>query len=153
MFLHNSNRVKGTPLSQYVYANSRFGFNDEKSTNYIKHEGTWKQGERTESLDSSENTMRQYRHRLFKSRPVDQRRIEWSAIPASSEHEWKLYFDYVDASGTADPQLRDTLKRIKNLYNDVNKAIISPKNEEYGKRLKDAYNKFQSKLPKIKYEN
>lgn len=97
--------------------------------------------------------MRQFRHRLFKSRPVDNRRPEWSAIPKSSEHEWQLYFDYVDADGKADPQLRDTLKRIKNLYNGVNTAIHSSKDAGYKKRLEDACDAFQKKLRKIKYKN
>lgn len=80
--------------------------------------------------------MRQFRHRLFKSRPVDNRRPEWSAIPKSSEHEWQLYFDYVDADGKADPRLRDILKRIKNLYNGVNTAIHSSKDAGYKKSWK-----------------
>lgn len=97
MFLHNTKRIRGVPFSQYVYAHSCIGFSDKNSTSYIEHNGAWKQGERTVALDSHETTMRQFRHRLFKSRPVDNRRPEWSAIPKSSEHEWQLYFDYVDA--------------------------------------------------------
>ena len=153
MFLHNTKRLRGTPFSQYIYAHSCIGFSNKKSTSYIEHKGAWKQGERTEALDSHEKTMRQFRHRLFKSRPVDNRRPEWSAIPKSSEYEWQLYFDYVDADGKADPQLRDTLKRIKNLYTGVNNAIHSPKDDGYGKRLEDALSAFQSKLHKIKYGN
>lgn len=153
MFLCFTKRLKGIPLSQYVYAYSHFGFSNKESTNYIRHEGTWKRGERTESLDSSERTLRQWRHRLFKSRPVDSRRPEWSAMPESSVHEWQLYFDFTDADGTADPRLRGTLKRIGNLYKGLNKAVNSPKDDEYGKRLDNAWKKFQSKLHKIKYEN
>lgn len=153
MFLHNTKRIKGSTLSQYIYDHSRFGYNDKTSSNYIKHEGTWKQGERTESLDSDERTLRQFRHRLFKSRIMDNRRPEGSAMPKYSEYEWEQYFDYVDASGKGDPQLRETLKRIKNLYNGVYEAINSPKDNGYGKRLEDAYVKFQSKLQKIKYKD
>lgn len=142
MFLHNTKRIRGVPFSQYVYAHSCIGFSDKNSTSYIEHNGAWKQGERTAALDSHETTMRQFRHRLFKSRPVDNRRPEWSAIPKSSEHEWQLYFDYVDADGKADPQLRDTLKRIKNLYNGVNTAIHSSKDAGYKKRLEDACDAF-----------
>lgn len=153
MFLHSTKRLRGTPFSQYIYAHSCIGFCNKHSTNYIEHEGTWKQGERTEAFDSHEKAMRQFRHRLFKSRPVDTRRPEWSAIPKSSEYEWQLYFDYVDADGKANPQLRDTLKRIKNLYTGVNSAIHSPKDDGYEKRLEDALGAFQSKLHKIKYGN
>jgi len=153
MFLHNTKRIRGVPFSQFVYAHSCIGFSDKNSTSYIGHNGAWKQGERTAALDSHETTMRQFRHRLFKSRPVDNRRPEWSAIPKSSEHEWQLYFDYVDADGKADPRLRDTLKRIKNLYNGVNTAIHSSKDAGYEKRLEDACDAFQKKLRKIKYEN
>lgn len=153
MFLHNTTKIEGTTLSQYTYAHCHLGFNDKTSTSYIEHEGVWKQGERTEALDSHENTMRQFRHRLFKSRIVDNRRSEWHGMPASSEYEWKLYFDYVDADGCADSQQRETLKRIKNLYNDVNKAIRSNKDDGFGERMDDAWRKFKSKLHKIKYEN
>lgn len=153
MFLDSTKRIKSTTLSQYVYDYSRFGFSDKNSTDYIEHEGTWKRGERTEALDSHERAMRQYRHRLFKFRSVYTRRSEWSAVPKSSEHEWQLYFDYAEADGKADPQLRETLKRIKNLYNGVYEAIGSPKDDGYKKRLEIAWEKFKTKLHKIQYEN
>ena len=49
--------------------------------------------------------------------------------------------------------IRDTLKRIGNLYNDIQKILNIEKKDDYNEQLQNAYKKFESKLKKIKYEN
>jgi len=153
MFMQSTKKIKGTALSQYIYKYSPLGFSDENSPNYFKHEGAWKEGEKNELIDYTESNLRQYNHRSHKSRLVNIPRPEWNGMPEPSEYEYLLFFDIVDPSGKADSKKRGTFKRLKNLHNDVINAISSQEDDKYGVRLERAWEKFQSKLHKLKYED
>ena len=89
-------------------------------------------------------------------------------MPCDLEYEWHLYhlFSQKFPSPAVDTWrlehnitsedfdiMRDTLKRVGNLYNDINKIPNIDKKDGYNEQLQNAYKKFESKLKKIKYEN
>lgn len=47
--------------------------------------------------------------------------------------------------------MKDTFKRLGNLYKDILPALLSPKDDGYTARVDAAYKKFSSKLQKLKY--
>jgi len=143
MFLHDTKRIRGKTLTEFIYDNSSQNYNKESSINYC----TLKDPLPDLMLDKT--TFRKSRHRLLSSRPVFTDRSEWSAISKDSEYEWSL--KYLLERDT--DSIFDTYKRIGNLYNDIFKELDSAKTSTDSKRLKDAYTKFLSKLRKIKYEN
>lgn len=144
MFLHNTKRVKSKSLRRFVYDNSPENFNEKGSDNYYLFEDA-----PDDRLLNDDTALRQHRYRLFSLRPVYENRQEWSGMAADSEYEWGLWYDLKIESDV----VRDTYKRIGNLYKEINKAIQSHRDESYSRRLKTAYQKFRSKLSKIKYEN
>lgn len=149
MFLYNTKRIKGKSQRKYIYERSSLKYNEKKSPNYFDYENTNKESVKSKSIISEETKFRQYRYRFLSERSVYNDSPEWSAIRKVSEHEWSLYFELENA----DPDIQETFKRIKKLYHGINTALLSPMDDEYEKRLEVAYNKFESNLKKIKYEN
>ena len=154
LFLYNTKRIKGMSLREFIYAHSPLNYHDKyidgkPNRNYFDYNYTIKNSPKSKDINSEETNLRQSRHRLLKERPVYNDSPEWTAIPKVSEHEWTLYYDLNNAKGN----ISDTFKRIKNLYHDVNSAIDSPMDSGYEERLGNAYDKFYSKLEKIKYKN
>lgn len=143
-FLHTSNRIKGESLRDFVLHNHPLRFYDIESPDF-----------RTNFLDDEADKLRQFRHRLFSKREVYIKDSQWAAMPKDSKHEWSFYFALNGEGENRDlsETVRDTFKRIKNLYSDIDKALVVMKESEYEKRLMGAYKKFMSKLEKIKYEN
>lgn len=137
-FLHSSKRIRGKSLKDFVLHNHPLGFDDKESPNY-----------RTTLWDDESDKLRQFRHRLFSTREVYIKDTQWTAITKDSEHEWTFFYDIDNES---DP-VKDTFKRIKNLYTDIYKAFGTAIDSGYEARLISAYKKFMSKLSKIKYEN
>lgn len=150
-FLHDTKRIKGLSLRKFTYEHSSLQYNVKGSANYFDYEHTPRESIKSKDILSEETKLRKYRQRFLSERPVYNDSTEWSAIRKSSEHEWSLYFILEDA----DDNIKDTFKRIKNLYNDIYAALNSSKDDidKYKEVLNDAYNKFSSKLTKIKYEN
>lgn len=150
-FLYDTKRIKGLSLRKFIYAHSSLQYNIKGSANYFDYEHTYRESEKGKDILSEEAKLRKYRQRFLSERPVYNDSTEWSAIRKTSEHEWSLYFILEDADDT----IRDTFKRIKNLYHDVYVAIHSPIDdiEKHKESLLSAYKKFYSKLIKIKYEN
>lgn len=150
-FLYDTKRIKGLSLRKFIYKHSSLQYNIKGSVNYFDYKYTTKGSDKGKSILSDETNLRKYRQRFLSERPVYNDSTEWSAIRKTSEHEWSLYFILEDA----DENIRNTFKRIKNLYHDIYGAIHSPIDDidKYKEILKSAYQKFYSKLTKIKYEN
>lgn len=135
MFMHNTTRIKGKSIANFI-------------TEYSP--------EQNETILSYVTpTFRKQRHRLLSSRPVYDKRPEWSAFSKSSEHEWSFKYKLEKLEST-NRTIPDTFKRLGNLYNDVN-TVLRDSNLQDSKydnnKIKEAYKKFTSKLEKIKYQN
>ena len=147
MFLHESKRIEGKSLGEFVFQYSPMGYHQEYSSY---------QDSKDDRLTSEEATLRQKRHRLFSSRAGRDNNPQWSAMRKDSEHEWSFYFtlQYADKNLSENAlKNADTFKRIGNLYKDMNTALVSEKDDGYTARLGVAYKKFLSKLNKIQYAN
>ncbi|WMC91318.1 hypothetical protein [Kineothrix sp. MB12-C1] len=141
-FLHDTNRIKGMTLKMFVYKNSNNYYNDKNSANYRPFKSS------RDDMHSEWNTLRRARHRLLSERPVYDKKSEWSAMQKDSQHEWSFYYTLE----MMDDDIKDTYKRIGNLYNDINKVIHSTEHS-VDKSLKEAaYKRFLSKLEKIDYQ-
>lgn len=156
MFLHDTKRIKGMSLQEFLYKHSPQMYSNKGSKYYfnirkikVPHGYDKIKSMGNNYIKNEETTLRQTRHRLLKSRPVYVKKPEWSAISKDSEHEWTLYYGL----DIKDNDIQDTFKRIGNLYNGIYKEIHSPIDNCYQDRLAAAYKKFYSKLKKIKYEN
>lgn len=152
MFLHDTKRIKGMSLQEFLYEHSPRMYSKKSSKYYfntrkikVPHGYDKIKSMGNDLIKNEETTLRQTRHRLLKSRPVYVKKPEWSAISKDLEHEWTLYYGL-------DNDKQDTFKRIGNLYNGIYKEIHSPIDNCYQDRLAAAYKKFYSKLKKIKYE-
>lgn len=137
MFLHNSKRIEGKRLREIVYEHSRHNYKEEGYKIYNYSNG----------LSEEEASFRKMRNRILSERSAYDTRSKWQSVSKDSEYEWAFYFKDLN------DELKDTYKRIGNLYNDVNKALQSTKDDGYNGRLQVSYNKFLSKLKKIKYKN
>lgn len=143
-FLHDTVRIKGKSLGRFIYDNSLEYYNDKNSQNYFLYEDY-----SDDRFRNDITKLRQTRYRILSSRPVYNKRPEWSAMPKDSEYEWTFYYTLQ----VLDESLQDTYKRIGNLYNDIKKELNSDRDEGYQDRLANAYKKFTAKLKKLKYEN
>ena len=150
-FLYDTKRIKGLSLRKFIYTHSSLQYNIRGSANYFDYEHTNRESEKSKDILSEEAKLRKYRQRFLSERPVYNDSTEWSAIRKTSEHEWSLYFILEGANDT----IKDTFKRIKNLYHDIYAAIHSPIDDikKHKEALISAYEKFYSKLSKIQYEN
>lgn len=137
-FLHTTKRIKGTSLRDFVLRNHPLNFNNMESPNY-----------RTSLLDSEADRLRKMRNRLLLNGSVYIKRTQWAGMPKDAEYEWLFFY----ALDNADEAIRDTFKRIGNLYTEVDNALRSTEDDGYCDRIKNAYKKFLSKLKKIRYEN
>lgn len=157
MFLYDTKRLKGMSLRKFLYEHSQMGYNDKESPNYFDFESRSREfrdskgdkpGVSSDLILGEETTLRKYREHLLDKRPVYHDSSEWSAIRKVSEHEWTLY----PQLGGTDTELQDTEKRIRNLYNDVNKALACEKDENYISNLDAAAKKCRSKIKKLQYK-
>lgn len=103
-------------------------------------------------LNREKDSLRQDRHRLYLSRPTPFKRDLWEGFSADSEYEWTLRYELENA----DDNIKKTFKKVKTLYNSLlpyiqisNKAIYEINME----KIKNAYEQFNSKLKKIKFQN
>lgn len=163
-FLYESKRIKGTSISKYIWEHSPTGFCQKGGPNYFDRKNNVKGSEIGDKITKEEGRLRQRRYRDLKNRPVYHESQEWSGMRWVSEHEWLLHF-FMDEK--YDPkrskeryetrqqrgEIRDTYKRIRNLYSDIYKAVNFEMNEEYITNLYAAAEKFCSKLNKLKYEH
>lgn len=148
-FIHETKRIDGTSLRKYLYDYSPLEYGVRGSANYFNYDHKKKDAPIAASLLNEEIKFRKTRHRLLSERPVYNKRSEWSAMSADSEHEWFFY----SVLEKVDGDLADVYKRFGNLYNDVNAVLkLSPKDEDYESRKETAYKKFTSKLKKINFE-
>lgn len=157
MFLYETKRTKGKSLRKFIYEHSPQKYNMKGSSEYFDYEerpreflesSSDKPKKSSSLILDDEDTLRQYRKRLLDNRPVYHHSSEGSAIRRVSEHEWTLYFLLKEA----DDEIRDTEKRIRNLYKGLNRAFGSKMDEGYIGRLDKAASKFCSKLEKIQYD-
>lgn len=156
MFLHDTKRIKGMSLREFIYNHSPQMYSGKSSEYYfdIRKTNVRYGFDKTKSMGNDfikdeETVLRQARHRLLKTRPVYDKNPEWSGIRKDSEHEWTLYYGL----DIEDNDIQDTFKRIRNLYNDIYKEINSLMDNGYQDRLVAAYKKFSSKLIKIRYDS
>lgn len=139
LFLHSSTRIGGISLRKFVYENSPLNLCVVDSPNY-RNPSLW---------GNEEERLRKSRNRLLSKGKVYYKKSQWTAITKDSEYEWTFYYALEKASNV----LQNTFKRIGNLYNDIDKALNSDKDDGYKERIEKAYESFVSKLRKIKYEN
>ncbi len=143
MFLHETTRTKSISLKNFIYTNSLDYYNDKNSKYFCPFDNP------SDELLKDIDTLKKRRYRLLSSKPVYHKRKEWAAMAKDSEHEWTFMYVLEAENDT----LKDTFKRIGNLYNEINNALASPRGEGFDNTVKRAYKKFSSKLKKIKYEN
>lgn len=162
LFLYYSKRRKRKSLSQFTYDNSLNSYNKEGSLYYCPP------NKYSDNFYIETAAFRKERHRKLSSRPVYDKFPQWSIMSSDLEYEWHLY--HILSQNPPPPAadtwrlehnitiedfdiIRDTLKRIGNLYNDIQKILNIEKKDDYNEQLQNAYKKFESKLKKIKYEN
>lgn len=143
MFLHETTRKEGKSLMKFIYDNSLDYYNDTNLEEFCPLDHP------SDKLLNEAIALRKQRHRLLSSRPTYNKRSEWSAIAKDSEYEWCFKYTLE----IEDETLKDTYKRIGNLYKDINNALREPRNDNFNEKINSAYKKFLSKLEKIKYEN
>ena len=148
LFLHHTKRLKAHTLREFTYLHAPEDYNVPGTPNYFNYQRTTEESIKGKANKSREVALRKYRERLFEHRPGYTDTTEWSGIRKYSEHEWILYF-----LKEKEPEIEGTLKRIKNLYNGIYKAIESPKDNGYKNRLETAYDKFSSSLEKLQYKS
>lgn len=170
MFLHETKRLEGCPDGEFIYKNSPNRYNVNGSPNYFDYEYTKRNAVIRKTFNQDGAKLRKFRHRLLSERSVYHPSHEWFAMRKSSWHEWLLYFldeneDLVDRRMDEETKkkikenqqkkskIKDTRKRIGNLYHGLNTALTATMDSEYVANLEDAYEKFLSKLKKIKYED
>lgn len=136
-FLHDSKRIKGMTLREFVQDNHPSNFKNIDSQNYAM----------PSFLFAEELRLRKHRHKLLKTGKVYHKNTQWASMTKDAEHEWTFYY----ALDNAEETVRDTFKRIGNLYHDIDKAINSKQDDEFLGRLDEAYKRFSSKLTKIEY--
>lgn len=161
MFLHTTKRIDGKSLNLFTYDNSLYGFNTKSSIDFCPPKNY------SDFLNSKTASFRKTRNRILSSRSVYNKRPQWSAMSKDSEYEWSLYHILTDDAPAIKETwiaehnltlkdyeiIRDTFKRIGNLYNGITEALNAVKNDDYNSNLEIAYAKFLSKLTKLKYEN
>ena len=146
MFIHSTKRLSGVSLRKFLYKYSTANYSLKGSTNYFEYDDYTKNA--SDLLTSEETKLRQTRYRLLSKRAVYNKRTEWSAIAADSEHEWSFYYVLSELNN----DIQETYKRIGNLYNDINKERELSNYVVDEKRLDGAFDKFTRKVKKIKYE-
>lgn len=152
MFLHDTKRIRGYTLREFVYRHSPKGYNKEGTELYFDYNYPKKDSLGYRDIDTEEDRLRQFRRRILKDRAFYDKNPEWSGIRKYSEYEW-VYFYILDDLEKSNPALAKTFYNIKNLYNIIYREINSPIDENYPRRLEKAQRSFISKLKKIKYEN
>lgn len=136
MFLHSTKRIKGKRLRDFIYDHSPLNY---RSTEYPRF-----------YLEQETTTLRKARNRRLSLGKAYYKNSQWEAITKDAEHEWTFYY----ALNSADAAVQDTFKRLGNLYKGLDAALDAEEdNENYLENLKVAYEKFESKLHKIKYSN
>lgn len=156
MFLHHSKRVSGKSIRKFIYDNSPNDYNILGSESHFDFNERGLPGkEMDEELRFRKDKGKILTDKLMvgKGEYIDNRKVyikrpQGEAIPADTEHEWNLFW----LLEVLDDDLRDTYKRIGNLYKDVLKDPGSPDDKGYGDRLEYSYKRFMNKLKQIKYD-
>jgi hypothetical protein len=155
IFIHETKRIKGVSLREFLYKHSPIGYNVKNSQYYFdfnKRDRYHYTSSGYYKLKDEEVTFRKMRNRLLSTRTVYYKQSEWSAMQRSSEHEWAFHY----ALKNLNDDLVDIYKRIGNLHNDIHEAIrvfkANPEDETHYNRFQCAYKKFLLKLKKINYE-
>ena len=156
MFIHETKRIKGMTLRNFIYMNSPHGFFNKESPNYFDITGETRNDPDKRSkiasamnlLEKEEITFRQQRYRILSNRTVYNEHTEWSSMRLSSEHEWAFQYVLNDIG----ENLAKTYRDFGNLYKVINAKLDSSKDEGYKERVAGGYKSFQNKLKKIKYE-
>lgn len=139
-FLHTSKREKAMTISEFVKKNHPLDFKNRNSPNY------W-----NPSLFQSEvERLRKARQRrLNQGAGYYKENSQWNAMAKDSEYEWTRYYTLE----TIDAVIRDTNKRVGNLYKGIPEAIAAARDDKYNGGVQLAYKKFLSKLKKVKYKD
>lgn len=149
MFIHHTKRIPGMHEKEFVYSNSLQSYNVKTHKDYIDYKDSYKKYlSGYNSFESEYTLFRKRKERILANRDVHIKRPQGSAMRLDMEHEWRLHFIVEDFSD----DVKKTYKDIRVLYNGINKALNSPKDEGYHDRLTKAYKSFLTKLKKIKYE-
>lgn len=149
MFINKTTRIPGITLTEFVYNNSLNYYNDETNENYCPFDHP------SDDFIKEVNRLKKEREKILSSRPVYDIPPKWQGMRKDSEYEYTFMYTLE----VIDPVLKDTYKRIGNLYNDINNVLSKSKNEctksnaeDIKEQFENAFNKFLSKVEKIKYE-
>ena len=156
MFLHNTNKTKSISLRKFTYEYSHMKYNEKGSGNYFDFNKRGSQSEQKDRFHTEENALRKHRNVQFSKGGNEIHTTEWRAMPKSSEHEWALWFSYfmdIDLNISFDQEMKDTFKRIWNLYNGIDETLNSPMDDSYLERLDRKLGQFKSKAEKISYQS
>lgn len=146
MFLNKTRRIKGESLNQFVLENSLYPYNDKNSEYYSPDVKS------SDILMAEGNKLRKARNRRLSERHTYANRSQWASMPMDSEHEWALYCIFENKEFHLQREwalqhnltweefkaAKDTLKRIGNLYNEINETLKTEKDAEYIDRIKKA---------------
>ena len=143
VFLNSSSRIKGMSINEFIINNDPA----EKQS-----QSQWTDIKNVSYLSSTADQVRKARHRALLKNAVYPKRHQWTAISKDIVHETTFRY----CLERADLIVQDTYKRMGNLYNDIDNVCSlpsQPEDDSYKEKLKVAYQKFLSKLHKIKYTN
>lgn len=143
MFINKTTRIRGKSLTKFVYNNSLEYYNDKNSNEYCTIEYP------SDTLLKEVKKIRKDRNRLLSNRPVNGRLPEWQTVRKDLEYEWTSEYNLQ----VIDTPLKKEYRKIFNLYNEINNILNIPRDNKYVDSAKIAYDKFSSKLSKLKYEN
>lgn len=138
-YIHDTKRISAISYAEYVdltFDNEEISFERNKSKNrkYSPY--------KIAAID----TMRQQDSRLYKKRLfVKSKNLRYAAIRKDMEHERLLFYKTKNLNEVE----QSTFKRLHYLYND----IYSITDNRGAGNIDEAFEKFRSKLSKLKYEN
>ena len=157
IFIQETTRQDSMSIRNFLYIHSPVNYKEKGSPNYFDDKDKYskkKASEPAKLLASDVEKFRKARNRLFQTKSVYAKRSEWSAVSQNSELEMAFIYNLRDnATGDQEKRLAATLKLIGNLNNGIDEALKAPKDENYKKNLAEEYEKYLSKLKKLKYEN
>lgn len=136
-YLHASKRIKGQSIRDFVHDRSPLNFKDSDSFNH-----------RAIALENSEIArFRKARNRHLSKNEVYIKDTKWEAISKDAAYEWEGVF----AIESAEENVKEVCKRIKNLYSGLDEVFDLAEDDRYPERFKKIYDKFVNRLTKISY--
>ena len=136
-YFHDLKRIDGLSIRKFVHERSPLNFKDSDSFNH-----------RAIALENNEIArFRKARNRHLSKNEVYIKDTKWEAISKDAAYEWEGVF----AIESAEENVKEVCKRIKNLYSGLDEVFDLAEDDRYPERFKKIYDKFVNRLTKISY--